>query len=84
MKPLLFSRDLHAQRREVAGALDVERRSAAAWRYMQAGLGERDVPTLPRGIVTPVVQRFLARLKRLIRPQAPMSLRAYEPLTLTP
>jgi glycosyltransferase involved in cell wall biosynthesis len=71
--------------RYVAGSyLRVGRRSAAARRYMQAGLRERDVRTLARGIVAPVAPRLLARLRRPIRPQAPAWLRAHEPIAPTP
>jgi GT2 family glycosyltransferase len=71
--------------RYVAGSfLRVGRRSAAARRYMRAGLRERDVRTLARAIVAPVGPRFLARLRRPIRPQAPAWLRVYEPMAPKP
>jgi glycosyltransferase involved in cell wall biosynthesis len=75
---------LHYDRYVAGSYLRVGRRSAAARRYMQAGLRERDVRTLARGIVTLVVPRFLARLRRPIRPQAPAWLRAHEPIAPKP
>jgi glycosyltransferase involved in cell wall biosynthesis len=67
--------------RYVAGSYQrAGRRLAAARRYMQAGLRERDVRTLTRGILSLVVPRFVVRLRRPVRPEAPGWLRAYGPI----
>ena len=75
---------LHYDRYVAGSYLRAGRRSAAARRYMQAGLRERDFRTVARGIVALVVPRFLARLRRSIRPQAPAWLSAYEPIAPKP
>jgi glycosyltransferase involved in cell wall biosynthesis len=75
---------LHYDRYVAGSHLLVGHRTAAARRYVKAGLRERDVQTVARGLMTLFVPRFLARLHRPVRPETPPWLVAYEPIPVGP
>ncbi len=60
-------------------------RWVAGRRHLEAGLRERDLPTVARGLLVLVGPRFLARLRRRWRNlQAPAWLFAHEPMPMDP
>jgi glycosyltransferase involved in cell wall biosynthesis len=76
---------LHYDRHIAASHLRAGRRWTAGRRLVRAGLRERDLPTVARGLVVLAGPRFLARLRRRRRGlQAPSWLSAHEPMAIAP
>jgi glycosyltransferase involved in cell wall biosynthesis len=71
---------LHYDRHIAATHLWVGHRWIASRRLVKAGLRERDLPTMARGLMVLVGSRFLARLRRRRRLQPPSWLSAHEPM----
>jgi glycosyltransferase involved in cell wall biosynthesis len=75
---------LHYDRHIAASQLRAGRRWAAGRRHVRAGLRNRDAATLTRGILTLLVPRSLARLRRRKKPEAPAWVLEHEPIASPP